>query len=273
MKAEFVIAGARYRADFTQGRCIAIALEFNGTQPSHFGAPAASVAAMRVGDFIGDTRRGGSCNVPVISLNPHCNGTHTESVGHIVDAQVSVHESLRETLMAAALVSVNPVAAPGCTEHYLPPLAQDDRLITRAALEAKLADYPDEALSAIVIRTLPNDGKKLSWRYGDPEFPPFLTLDAIDYLNARGVRHLLVDFPSVDKMYDEGKLSVHHRFWNVPEATHTLTPETRVLQTITEMIYVPDAVEDGIYLLELQIPAFQLDAAPSRPLLYALEKC
>ena len=35
------------------------------------------------------------------------------------------------------------------------------------------------------------------------------------------------------------------------------------------MIYVPDEVLDGDYLLELQVPHFINDAAPSRPVLYA----
>ena len=38
------------------------------------------------------------------------------------------------------------------------------------------------------------------------------------------------------------------------------------------MIYVPDCISDGSYLLNLQIPAFLSDAAPSRPILYALNE-
>jgi hypothetical protein len=38
--------------------------------------------------------------------------------------------------------------------------------------------------------------------------------------------------------------------------------------TITELIYVPNAVEDGRYLLNLQIAPFAADASPSRPLLF-----
>jgi hypothetical protein len=36
------------------------------------------------------------------------------------------------------------------------------------------------------------------------------------------------------------------------------------------MIHVPDAAPDGEYLLELQVANFVNDAAPSRPVLYAL---
>ena len=41
--------------------------------------------------------------------------------------------------------------------------------------------------------------------------------------------------------------------------------------TITEMIFVPDEVADGIYALSLQVAPFVADAAPSRPLLFALD--
>ena len=40
--------------------------------------------------------------------------------------------------------------------------------------------------------------------------------------------------------------------------------------TITEMIYVDDKIKDGHYLLNLQIPSFVSDAAPSRPIIYKL---
>ena len=39
---------------------------------------------------------------------------------------------------------------------------------------------------------------------------------------------------------------------------------------VTELAYVPDSVADGLYLLDLQVPAFGADAAPSRPVLYPL---
>jgi len=40
--------------------------------------------------------------------------------------------------------------------------------------------------------------------------------------------------------------------------------------TITEMIYVPDWVHDGFYLLNIQIASFVNDASPSKPILYQI---
>jgi len=38
------------------------------------------------------------------------------------------------------------------------------------------------------------------------------------------------------------------------------------------MIFIPSSMEDGTYLLNLQIPAFVSDAAPSRPILYKINE-
>jgi hypothetical protein len=40
---------------------------------------------------------------------------------------------------------------------------------------------------------------------------------------------------------------------------------------LTELAYVPESAPDGLYLLDLQVPAFAADAAPSRPVLYPLQ--
>jgi kynurenine formamidase len=268
---QFLIDGRAVQVDFARGTCLAIVLDFAGPQPSHFGAPAARVEPLVAGDFVGTTRRGGSCNVPVLTLNPHCNGTHTESVAHIVDQPVPVHEALPGQPIPASLVTVTPVSALGSGEHYRPALAEGDLLLTAATLRAALADRAEAWLVAVVIRTRPNGPDKQTRRHGADSIPPFFSIEAIDYLAGRGVRHLLVDIPSVDKMYDEGRLTVHHRFWQVPEGSHTLAADSRRDRTITELIYVPDGVADGIYLLELQIPAFSTDVAPSRPWLYPVE--
>jgi hypothetical protein len=81
----------------------------------------------------------------------------------------------------------------------------------------------------------------------------------------RGVRHLLVDFPSIDRMHDGGRLANHRTFWNAAGAADTG-------RTVTEMIFAANDIADGCYLLNLQIPAFASDAAPSRPVIYPMKE-
>jgi hypothetical protein len=43
-------------------------------------------------------------------------------------------------------------------------------------------------------------------------------------------------------------------------------------RTITELAFVEDAAGDGPYLLDLQVAPFDMDAAPSRPLLFPVRE-
>ena len=83
------------------------------------------------------------------------------------------------------------------------------------------------------------------------------------------MQHLLVDIPSVDRLFDDGHLSAHNIFWQTKEKQ--FNPKTKN-KTVTEMIYVANYIEDGKYLLNLQIPPFVSDAAPSRPILYSINE-
>jgi hypothetical protein len=102
--------------------------------------------------------------------------------------------------------------------------------------------------------------------------PAYFSLEAMALVAALGVEHLLVDLPSVDRLMDEGRLAGHRVFWGLPAGSADPAGATRPGATITEMIFVPDQVPDGPYALSLQIAAWASDAAPSRPVLYPVEK-
>lgn len=272
MKLTMTVQDNQFLVDLSNPVCLAIPVQFNGEQPNHFGVPTAKERPIEEDGFIGDTTQGGSCNVSEITFIPHCNGTHTESIGHIVDEKVGIAGALVNGLMPAVVVSVEPQLTTETDEAYRPVPVATDRFITKTSLQTDLDKYADEQLQAVIIRTLSHQNEKPTARYGDNIDPPFLSIDAIDYLTGRGVSHLVVDIPSVDKMYDDGLLTVHHRFWQVQETTHSLNPDSAIQKTITEMVYIPDSVSDGFYLLDLQVPAFVSDAAPSKPLLYTLEQ-
>ncbi len=263
----------RYEILFDQARSIAIRLDFDGDQPNHFGAPAASRQALKLGGFIGDTQSGGSCNVDQVALVPHCNGTHTETVGHIVNDRVAIADVAPLRLLPTLLVSVRTERGDQTDESYRPALRADDCVITadalKAAIQNNLVKSP-VAISALVIRTLPNDHAKLTAQYVGEIPPPFLTTAALQLMVQSGIEHLLVDVPSIDRMYDDGLLSNHHLFWNVADRARSVTASTRVGATITEMVFVADELRDGFYLLDLQVAPFLTDAAPSRPTLIPL---
>ena len=261
-----------YQSDLSQPYCLAIPLYFNGAQPNHFGAMRALSKAVEVEGFIGDTRRGGGCNVDEITLTPHCNGTHTESVGHIVNDDIAVASVLTGALIPSQLITLSWMRAKDSVDSYRPNVEDEDKLITRASLKNKLENIGASLLQAVIIRTLDNCESKKAATYNAENQPPFFSVEAMEYLVERGVEHILVDFPSVDKMYDEGLLANHHLFWGVDEGTQALTVTSQPHKTITEMIFVEDEIDDGSYLLNIQIPAFMSDAAPSRPVIYPMIK-
>ncbi len=251
---------------------ISIPLLFDGEQPSFFGAPPATSQPLTAGEWIGNTRRGGSCNVGTYHITPHCNGTHTECIGHIVHDDVAIAETLRQPLIPATVLSIEPMTHARTRETTLPNPQPTDRMITAFALKHAAENYPNEAMrKAIIIRTLPNPDSKAVTEYHDSNPPPYLSMEAASLLVEWGTQHVLVDVPSLDCMNDGGRLSAHHIFFGLPPGARDAASADRAFCTVTEMIYVPDMVPDGYYLLNLQIPPFMTDAAPSRPLLYPVQ--
>jgi kynurenine formamidase len=115
---------------------------------------------------------------------------------------------------------------------------------------------------SLIIRTLPNNLTKIQQNYSATN-PPYLLPEAMALIAKSGIQHLLIDLPSVDRESDEGRLTCHKIFWNYPE-------KIDLKKTITEIIYIPDSVVDGEYLLELQMAPFVNDASPSRPVIYQI---
>ncbi len=271
MKLSFALSDLRYEVDWQNAHDLSIPLAFHGNQPNAFGVPQARAEAFRGGRFVGDTRQGGSCNFEVIHFIPHCNGTHTECVGHISEARIPLVEVLPLELIPATLITVTPERATETDDDYIPKKDPADLLVTRRALSDALDGVPEDRLVALVIRTLPNGPEKLSRIYQGNEAPYFST-DAMNYVCDRQIEHLLVDLPSVDRADDEGKLAAHHVFWSVMQGTYEVNRGRHSTKTITELIFVPENAEDGTYLLNLQVASFVSDAAPSRPLLYPLRE-
>jgi kynurenine formamidase len=135
-----------------------------------------------------------------------------------------------------------------------------DLCITKEQVMLALNNGCEEAL---VIRTLPNDHSKRAARYSGSNFC-YVHHEALAWLAGQGVNHLLIDLPSVDRESDGGELLAHRAWWFSKEGR-------RDEATITEMVFVDDRVKDGIYLLNLQVAAFDNDAAPSRPLLFPIQ--
>lgn len=267
MKVRADWGGGEVEIDLGAARDISVRLQFEGPQPNAFGIPPASAAPYRVGDWVADTREGGSVNCFVVTMCPHGNGTHTECVGHIVDERVAIADILEDTLVSAWVVTVDADATAFEHDTYSAPHEDTDRVVGAASLRQALSDCP-EWVDALVIRTRPNPAEKAHANFSG-HGPTYLTNDAMRLIRQRNFRHLLVDFPSVDREDDGGALPNHRIFWDIEPGSRAFE-NVPSAHTITEMIYVGDEIEDGLWALTIQVPHFVLDAAPSRVRLFTV---
>lgn len=209
---------------------------------------------VRANGYVGSVKEGGSVNFRNIFFNPHGHGTHTECLGHITETIYSVNQTLKKFFFKAQVVTIEPA------EQFNETFQEKDFVITKGQMEQ--VEWIQGA-QALVIRTIPNPISKEHKDYSSTN-PPYMDVRCLEVLNRKGIDHLLIDLPSVDRETDGGKLLFHHAFWGVPD-------NLNFERTITELIYLQDSIADGFYLLELQMAAFENDAAPSRPVLYEIK--
>lgn len=209
--------------------------------------PPPKIYPAKLKNWTGSVKSGAAVNFNSIEFNPHAHGTHTECVGHITEETYSINSCLKQFLFVSEVITV------------VPEKRDEDLIISEKQMQYAIGNKKREA---VVIRTLPNTKDKLSRQYANTN-PPFLSEAAAIYLRNKGVKHLLIDLPSIDKEKDNGELLAHKAFWDV----HGVI---RKEATITELIYVPNAVKDGKYILNLLVAPFQNDASPSKPVLYKL---
>lgn len=242
-----------FEIDLSKPIDISIPLSNTDANPIAWYIEKPTIEPVRFGDWVGKVSEGSSTNFNNIFFNPHGHGTHTECLGHITREFYSINQSLKQFFFLAELISVQPEEM------------HEDLIITKSQIEKALNGKMPEAL---VIRTLPNTENKKHKNYSNTN-PPYLLEEATLFIRKNGIKHLLIDLPSVDRENDEGKLVSHKAFWNVKDINN-LNADARLDCTITEMIFVDDAIKDGSYILNLQIASFENDASPSKPILYAI---
>lgn len=231
------------RFNLDQGLDLSIPVRRGENSVEAFYIPHAQMEPFRAGGFVGSVPEGGACNCENIHFNAHGNGTHTECVGHVSKEAHYMTETLHRHFFEAVVLSIYPEA-------------QDDGDHIIQAHQ-----IPNELPEAFIIRTLPNSNEKKTKKYSGTN-PVYLHPDAATKIREAGVKHLLIDQPSVDKEEDGGALAAHKNYWNYPN-------HPRLDATITELIYVSESIKDGRYLLNLMTSNMESDAVPSKPMLYA----
>lgn len=214
----------KYKIDLTKALDISIPLSASESNVNAWYIDEPIIEPVKVDGWVASVKEGASVNFNNIKFNPHAHGTHTECVGHITKKFHSINQNLKQFFFLAEVITVAP-------EKYL-----EDTIISKKQLQFALGNKKREAL---VIRTIPNTKEKLSHQYSNTNWPYFQQ-DAMEYLVKKGIKHLLIDLPSVDKEKDEGELRCHNTFWNTKG-------KLRLDATITEFIYVANKILDGTF--------------------------
>ncbi len=214
------------------------------------------VSPVRAGDYVGAIKEGSPVNFMNVSFNPHGNGTHTESLDHIADNGLSVCDIVPSRFLFVELITVQPTNVQQKTELS----EEGDTIIMPEDLNCHFSGETE----ALIVRTLPNSIDKKNRVYSGTN-PCYFHPETIQKIVDSGVDHLLIDLPSVDREDDGGKVLSHHCFWDYPN-----NPQQH--RTITEMVFADNSIEDGLYLLNLQVAPFKMDASPSRPIIFPLQE-
>ena len=222
--------------------------EFN---PRAWYVDAPRMEPVRANGFVGSVLEGGAVNFRDIFFNPHGHGTHTECLGHITEEVYSINKTIKEFFFKAQLISIKPKQE-----------LNEDGAMDSIILEDQLDNLKN--VEALIIRTLPNHESKKSMDYSTTN-PAYLDVKCAEKIIKAGIKHLLVDMPSVDRENDKGELAFHHAFWEVPS-------NPNFERTISELVFINNDIEDGVYLINFQVAPFENDAAPSRPVLYQIIK-
>ncbi len=222
--------------------------------PNAFSLPPLQAEAHEVpGWFVGDVRRGGSCNVEVLRCTAH-GLTHVETAAHLLD----------------------PSGAPS-TIADLPP----ERLAGLLLL-ADLSDLgdrpgervpPDRIVEALAAPGLPVAMLGLKTRAS--ALPPATDFTGTDCLalspeaaaavREAGILTLVVDLPSLDPERDGGRMRAHRAFFGLPEAgCRGADPESRA---VVELAWF-GALPAGYYYAVVTPARFAVPAVPTGLFLY-----
>lgn len=203
-----------------------------------FDSPTPKIAPYKTDEFVGSVDQGGSCKCDVVTYIPHCHGTHTECVGHLMGKNGPKVTDLFPSPISGkaylATVSTNPSGA--IVECSFPTNQQVTSLIVRTEKSSETSFFAPECMTTLV---------------------------------QKGIKHLLFTGPSVDPVDDGGKLLAHRSFWETSEIDGLLKyPNSALNRTITELVNISTDVPDGIYQLFLTLSNMALDAVSSRPYIY-----
>jgi len=251
-----------YCIDVSSPLEISIPYNFNGNQPNFYNVPPGTKEPLKFGESIFDNKNG--CNVPIFKFNIHCTGTHTETIGHILDEKnFYINKILPLNFLSSVLITINPVCHSKTIESYHVETTNDDLVITSSQVKDAISKFDINLIEALIIRTTPNDSSKMYRKYVG-NVHPFFTNEAMRLISSLNISHIIIDTPSVDRADDGGVLLNHKIFWCIDKDNNS----PKSLRTITEFAFIDNSIQDDHYFIQFLLPNFNNHVSPSRPILY-----
>ncbi len=246
MIARVVWEGQVYEANLASPISLALPLRPDVSSVRAWHAPQLRVEPVRVGEWVGAVSEGAPVNFMNLHINPHGNGTHTETLGHIAANWAS--NTVLSLLPPSPFVSIL---------RNVPVDVQEDggHIVNCDSLRQNPPTAPGLVLRVLTKVDLQHDFSETD--------PPYFRARDLAWLADLGVQHLITDLPSVDREVDGGELAAHHAWWRYPTAP-------RRGATITELARLDTSLAEGLYLTWLNALPLAMDASPSHPLLYPL---
>ena len=188
MIAKLVFGDTEYSIDLDKPLDLSIPMQSGDQNPNAWYVGSPEFKPVQLDDWEGSVASGAAVNFTKMEIIPHAQGTHTECLGHITAQQNNVNSAFHRYFFKAKLISVKPEKRGG------------DEVIDDHHFQNLIKDLEIEAL---IVRTLPNSEEKKTRKYAHTNWP-YLTKNAAKWLCRKGIQHLLIDTPSVDKEKDEG---------------------------------------------------------------------
>ena len=256
MKVKTTINYEIYEADLDKPVDLSLPTRTENSFTAWYVEPA-TIAPVKAEGFIGSVREGGGVNFFDMNINPHGNTTHTECVGHISKEKEDVNSVVSKFHFKSQIITLKPKRL---TKDLSKWKRKNDLVFDKETIEKSLV----KGVEAVILRTQMDYDSLFNKQYNNTNWP-YLLPDLTSFLRNSGVKHLLIDQPSIDREQDGGELLAHKAFWDYPNSKD-------LERTITEFIAVPPKIKDGLFLLNLSFANFCNDASPSRPVVFKLEK-
>ena len=124
-----------YRVNTKNSFDISIPYDFNGDQPNFYDVSEGQLKYLQSGETIYSVEKGAGCNVPEISLNIHCSGTHTECAGHLLENPGDIGVILKDIIIPAVLITVQSTSFGESGEAYHCDVEYNEQIISKNSIQ------------------------------------------------------------------------------------------------------------------------------------------